>query len=153
MKILGFFMAFLGLHLATAAEAVDRRAQDYAACLSEASAAFGLSENLLRAIKQVESGKSLAAPVSTNTDGSEDIGLYQINTFWLSRLDERGITRRGLLDPCVNTFAGAWILSQAVDDAGGSIWGGVGIYHSRKPMLQSKYRARVAQRLRQIAGR
>ena len=143
------FLLFL---LVQPAYAEGGRGGDYAVCLSQAAADFGLSENLLQAIKRVESGQSLVAPVRTNKNGTEDIGLFQINTFWLRHLARRGISRKGLLDPCVNTYAGAWILSQAVADADGDIWQGVGIYHSRNPRHQANYRSLVARRLRETAG-
>ena len=138
---------------ATALQADGAAQSGYAACRHQAAAAFELPVDLVQAIKEVESGASLAAPVSANRNGTEDIGLMQINSSWLATLREYGISKEGLLDACVNLHVGAWILRQAINDAGGDVWAGVGAYHSPTPARQRNYRTLVVQKLHEIRAR
>ena len=131
----------------------DASERGYAACRHQAAAAFDVPEDLVQAIKEVESGESLGAPVSVNRNGTEDIGLMQINSSWLATLRGHGISREGLLDACVNVHVGAWILRRAINDAGGDVWAGVGAYHSPTPARQRNYRTLVAQKLHTIRAR
>ena len=82
--------------------------------------------------------------VSRNTDGSEDLGPMQINSRWLPRLERSGLTRTEILaNPCVNIWAGAWILALAYA-RDGDIWTAIGHYHSRKRGESRRYRRKVA---------
>ena len=47
---------------------------------------------------------------------------------------------RPLLDSlCANVEGGAWILRQALDEAQGSLWEGVALYHSHAPIHKLEY--------------
>ncbi len=131
----------------------DTSERGYVACRQQAAAAFDLPDDLVQAVKEVESGASLGAPISTNRNGTEDIGLMQINSSWLPTLGRHGISKEGLLDTCVNLHVGAWILRQAIDDAGGDVWAGVGAYHSPTPARQRRYRTLIVQKLQKIRAR
>lgn len=79
------------------------------ACIARAHARYDTPALLLRAILAVEGGG--AGVASQNANGTQDLGWAQINTSWLPRLRETGITRADLLyDPCVNIGVSAWIL-------------------------------------------
>ena len=136
-----------------AVRADDAPERGYAACRQQAAAAFELPEDLMQAIKEVESGESLGAPVSVNRNGTEDIGLMQINSSWLTTLRRHGISREGLLDTCINLYVGAWILRQTIDAADGDVWAGVGAYHSPTPARQQNYRTLVVHKLHIIRAR
>ena len=103
-----------------------------ATCFSEASREYGVREDLLRAVAQVESsGRVDAVNVNTRSK-TEDLGLMQINSRWLSdsRLIQRGITRDRLLkDPCLNLKVGAWVLQDSLARTGDD-WNGVGAYNA-----------------------
>lgn len=100
-----------------------------AACYREAAQKYGVSETLLRAIAQVESGGRDASKVENkNSDGSRDIGRMQINTIWLPVLKRYGITEESLRDECVSIKVGAWIMAQNVERHGLN-WDAVGAYN------------------------
>lgn len=46
------------------------------------------------------------------TNGSDDYGLMQINSYWEPTLRRMGIPWDSLADPCTNVTVGAWVLSQ-----------------------------------------
>lgn len=73
-----------------------------------------------------------------NENGSEDIGLMQVNSSWLPQLRQYGITRESLFDPCLNVHIGAWVLAQKIQRHGFS-WPGFAAYHSATPSKQRQY--------------
>lgn len=104
-------------------------ANDWHSCLSSTSDKFQIDKSILLAIAQVESNFNSCA-VATNKDGSEDLGLMQINSWWLSKLENYGITKEELLsNSCLNLQAGAWILRQNFDDFGFT-WKAIGVYNA-----------------------
>ena len=121
----------------------------HANCFAQAGAKYAVSPVLLRAISQVESnGNPLAR--NLNRDGSEDLGLMQINSRWLQVLTRYGIDRQSLFDPCLNAHVGAWILSQNIR-AHGYRWEAIGAYNAANPAKRIDYAHRVARVLK--AGR
>lgn len=97
-------------------------------CFAEAAWRHGVAEELLRAIATHESGFDAGA-VGYNADGSRDIGLMQINTWWLPRLERYGIREEHLLEPCLNVHVGAWILAGNIRQYGYT-WTAVGAYNA-----------------------
>lgn len=73
---------------------------------------------------------------------SHDIGLMQINNWWLSRLR---ISPETALEPKNNVVLGAWILAQEIQRHGYN-WKAVGAYHSPNPARQRIYVHAVAKR-------
>ncbi|EPR86855.1 Conjugative transfer protein TrbN [Acinetobacter junii CIP 107470 = MTCC 11364] len=82
---------------------------------------------------------------SQNTNKTEDHGPMQINTVWIKRLNKDfGITREMITnDFCWNVMSAAYILRYEINLAGGSIWDGIGHYHSRTPKYKYPYIQRV----------
>ncbi len=117
----------------------------HAQCFEQAGARYGVAATLLEAISTVESGGNPQAR-NLNRDGSEDIGHMQINSRWLGTLAAFGIDRQKLLDPCLNTHVGAWILAQNIRQHGYG-WEAVGAYNARSPAKRNAYSHRVAARL------
>lgn len=117
-----------------------------AACFEQAGARYGVAPSLLQAISAVESGSNPLAR-NRNRDGSEDLGHMQINSRWLGVLATYGIDRQRLLDPCINTHVGAWILAQNIRRHGYG-WDAVGAYNARSPVKRNAYAHRVAARLK-----
>ena len=143
----------LALSLGMVAQAPARTGQTD--CVQLAADRYGVPVTLIRAILKVEGGK--VGQAVRNSNGTEDLGPMQINTIWLPRLADYGITREQLQhDLCINILAGAWILSRQLQEADKlegplqrRLWWGIGAYHSRTPKHNVKYALRVWQAMRQ----
>ncbi len=70
---------------------------------------------------------------------SVDVGLMQINSYWIKKL---GLSCRTVLEPHNNVLLAAWILDQEMRRYGRT-WKAVGAYHSKKPARQRAYIKRV----------
>ena len=82
---------------------------------------------------------------------SFDVGLMQINSYWLKRF---GLTPEYVIDPERNIIIGAWILSKEIDRYG-LTWKAVASYHTpvnRNAERGRKYAAAVIQHLMQTAA-
>ncbi|RQR46442.1 lytic transglycosylase [Burkholderia sp. Bp9140] len=115
-------------------------------CLDDAATFQKVSVSLLRGIAQVESGMNPNA-VNTNTNGTVDIGLMQINSTWLPTLAREGITRESLFDACTNAYVGAWILSQNIRQLGAN-WTAIGAYNAASPDKRLAYARKVYDAIR-----
>lgn len=102
-----------------------------AMCFGDAANRYGIPEDLLRAIARVESSNNPTAMNRSHVERTKtyDIGLMQINSSWLPRLEKMGITEAGLKEPCQNVLVGAWILSHHLRESGAD-WNGVGSYNA-----------------------
>lgn len=110
---------------------------------------------LLSLIKGESNGNPKA--VNLNKDGTRDWNLMQINDRWIQRLErDYGIRNAGYQiknDSCYNVRVGAWILRHEIDRAvakGGTIWDGIGNYHSATPKHHYRYRKAVAENMQWI---
>lgn len=117
-------------------------------CFLEAGQKYTLSPRLLWAIAKVESNLDPSA-IHHNRNGTIDVGLMQINSIWA---DQLGKTWNHLGDPCTNVMAGAWILSQCIQEYDYT-WQAVGCYHSRTPARRDAYAEKVAAILERAGGR
>lgn len=121
-------------------------AMDVALCFMAASAQYGHEEALLPSIYEVEGGRP--GFVRSNTNGTEDLGFMQINTLWLPVIaseigeSEAEVRAKLIQNSCYSIATAAWILRMNIDQAG-SVWGGVGRYHSRTPGLHERYIQKV----------
>ena len=129
-------------------------------CITAAADAYRLPPSLILILLRVEGGK--LGEVSGNTNDTVDIGPMQVNTIWLP-----AIARHWRATPqaayaalrdnfCANIEGGTWILRQALDEARGDFWSGVGIYHSHNPVHKDVYLRKVLEwtlRLRDHAQR
>ena len=135
------------LPVARAADAPGTAEMRMRDCLTAASAAHRLPPAMLAVLLDVEGGT--LGHVSRNTNGTVDIGPMQVNTVWVPRIAARWRTTpasayAALRDNlCANLEGGAWILRQAMDEARGDFWGGVGIYHSHNPRYSERYLRQV----------
>ena len=100
-----------------------------------------------RPIQRVEGGALGVA--SRNRDGSEDLGIMQINTLWIPRLARQAemtpaaVRYELLTSPCFNISAAGLILRTYLDETGGDLMRAVGNYHSHTPMLNEGYQTKV----------
>jgi soluble lytic murein transglycosylase-like protein len=118
-------------------------------CFEEAGREAGVEPALLWAIAQVESGFNPAA-VSTNTNGSLDVGLMQINSSWRNQLGE-GIWN-DLFDPCTNVRVASGILADCIAEHGYS-WQGIGCYNAVSSDKQAVYARKILSVMQQILAR
>ncbi|AAW60813.1 MULTISPECIES: lytic transglycosylase domain-containing protein [Gluconobacter] len=117
------------------------------ACMLASALHYRLPPRILPAIQRVEGGTM--GHVSTNTDGSVDIGLMQINSRWILPIASMihqpvpQVAARLALDPCFNIAAAAMILRRALDDEHGNLMKAIGDYHSRTLPLNLDYQRKV----------
>jgi soluble lytic murein transglycosylase-like protein len=117
---------------------------DMDACINLAAQRYRVDERLIHAIIQVESSGNPSA-LNRNANGSEDIGLMQINSSWLPVLGRYGIQHHHLYDPCTNVHVGAWVLAGNIARYG-STWRAVGAYNARSHVKRKGYVAKVWRR-------
>lgn len=122
----------------------------HADCLDQAAAYWGVPPLLARAIAQQESGMRADA-VGKNTNGSRDIGLMQINSWWLPTLKRYGISEADLYDPCKNAYIGNWILAQNIARHGYN-WTAVGAYNAVTPSKRDAYARKIYKQLMRLQG-
>ncbi len=119
---------------------------DMDACIHQAARRYQVDERLIQAIIQVESSGNPSA-LNRNTNGSQDIGLMQINSSWLPVLGRYGIQQHHLYDPCTNVHVGAWVLAGNIARYGAT-WMAVGAYNARSHVKRKAYVAKVWRRYR-----
>lgn len=110
-------------------------------CIVGAARYHGVNPYLLRAILMVESSLNPKA-MNVNTNGTRDIGVAQINSIHLPVLQNHGINESHLMDGCVNTYVGAWLLRKQISRYGLN-WFGIAAYHSVTPDKNFRYQVLV----------
>ena len=121
-------------------------------CIDDAASYHGVNPQVLRAIGYQESHLNPQAH-NRNRNGSEDLGMFQINTIHLPELARYGVGRQMLYDPCVSAYVAAWHLARKVQLHGNS-WHAIGAYHSESPGENGIYARAVEGILnRRLAGR
>lgn len=135
--ITGFLLS--GLIASAPAITIDR-------CFYLASQYYQIPEPLLKAIAYTETGMNPYA-IGKNTNGSYDIGLMQINSSWLPKLQRVGIEKKELFEPCKNIQVGAWILSENIKRYGMGIRA-IGAYNAVTPSKQVVYARKVLRNMK-----
>lgn len=116
-------------------------------CLFAAAEVYRLPPALILILLKVEGGRLGA--VSGNSNATVDIGPMQVNTIWVPLVARHWRTTKeaallALRDNfCANLEGGSWILRQALDEARGDFWSGVGTYHSHSPVHKDAYLRKV----------
>ncbi|HHV49152.1 MAG TPA: lytic transglycosylase domain-containing protein [Rhodocyclaceae bacterium] len=129
--LLAFFLSLLLLPLS-----------GNAACFDEAAARYRIPVDILRAISKVESSGKINA-INVNKNGSKDLGHMQINSSWLPTLKKYGITQENIMDPCINTHVGAWVLAGNIKRLGYN-WDAIGAYNAVTPSKRQVYARKIA---------
>lgn len=112
-------------------------------CWQLAASRYHVDPLLLYAIAKVESGLNPHAR-NVNSDGSQDIGLMQINSRHLPTLAQYGITEQHLISqPCTSVIVGAWILAGFIREKGYG-WQAVGAYNAGTGPQRDSRRAHYA---------
>jgi hypothetical protein len=104
--------------------------------------------------------------VHPNTDGSQDLGVMQINTRWVApiaatiaartgaHMSEAAVRDRLISDACFNISAAGLVLRTYFVLDGGHDWmRAVGDYHSHTAQLHEDYLMRVTQAASRLFGR
>lgn len=116
-----------------------------AGCWDSAGKTYGVDPWLLMAVAKVESSFKANA-INKNKNNTYDIGMMQINSFWLPTLSKYGISSKDLLNPCTSVFVGSWIMAQNIKRFGYN-QDGIGAYNSpgnitiRRRYAQAVYNA------------
>ncbi len=112
-----------------------------------AASLYNLPPRVLPSIQGVEGGGP--SVVHANADGSQDLGVMQVNTRWIPALvrytgKPAAYVRARLLGPgCYNVVAAGWILRSYLDEAGGDMMRAIGFYHSHTPRFGEPYKQQV----------
>jgi hypothetical protein len=119
----------------------------FLACMLAVSAVLHLPPRVLPAIQAVEGGGIGVARINAN--GTEDLGLMQVNSLWLPVLSRHtGLTREALRerlvqDGCFNVAVAGAIMHLYLREAGGNLLAAVGNYYSHTPLRHQAYQERV----------
>ena len=119
----------------------------FVTCMVLVASAYHLPPRVLPSIQAVEGGG--VGVVHRNTDGSEDLGVMQVNTLWISplshltHLSEADVRGRLLDQPCFNIAAAGLILHSYLVETRGDLLRAIGDYHSHTPVLNQAYQAQV----------
>lgn len=98
--------------------------------------------------KHMEGGKP--GMKNSNTNGSFDMGVMQINSIHLKELSQYGIDEDSLVnDVCTNIDVGTFLLAREIKRAG-SFAKGLSHYHSRTEKHAKKYLSRALNHLESI---
>lgn len=120
-------------------------------CIVDAARASALPLAALIGVLAAEGGQPGEA--LSNTNGTWDMGPFQINTCHTNELLSLGVAPEVVLrDGCVNAYAAAWLLRKEYNRTG-DIWQAVGAYHSRTPEHRDAYIARVKGHLARLHQR
>lgn len=120
----------------------------------EASQKYNVNPYVLYAIAKTESGLRPYA-INTNTNGTRDIGIMQINERWIYKLNKDGYPIRieHLYDPRINIHMGAYVLRLCMNKYGNT-WQAIDCYNKgNKATGYSKYVYNVYNNLTKIAKR
>ena len=119
----------------------------FLACMAAVASFYNLPPRVLPSIQQVEGGQ--VGAISRNANGSEDLGLMQVNTLWIAPIakhtkqPEAVVRARLINDGCFNIAAAGAILRTYLNEARGDLMLAVGFYHSHTPARNLSYQAKV----------
>ncbi len=119
----------------------------FLACMAATAAFYALPPRVLPSIHVVEGG--VPGSVHRNANGTEDLGVMQINTLWVgpiarvTRMAPPDVRARLIADPCFNIAASGAVMRTYLHEARGDLMTAVGFYHSHTPMLGRDYQTMV----------
>lgn len=110
-------------------------------CFTIASIKYKIPTKLLKAIAKIETNLNPLA-IHMNKNQTYDLGIMQINSSWLPKLNHVGITQVDLLNGCKNIQVGAWILANNIKQYGFNTRA-IGAYNSPTIINQKQYALKV----------
>lgn len=119
--------------------------QERVVCSVTAARQYGLPEVAVLAVAEQEGGRPGIAV--RNTNGSFDLGALQLNTAYVRTLSRYGIRYEDVqLAGCYPYQLAAWRIRRHVQYDRGDFWTRVANYHSKTPVFNIRYRAKLIQR-------
>jgi hypothetical protein len=121
----------------------------FLACMALVASIYNLPPRVLPSIHAVEGGRP--GRIRDNRDGSQDLGVMQINSLWIHPLALYTMTPgaevrvRLINDPCYNIAAAGAILRTYLLEDHGNLMQAIGDYHSHTRALNFSYRSEVTQ--------
>ena len=119
----------------------------FLACMLAVSVQLQLPPRVLPAIQAVEGGRIGMAHLNTN--GTEDLGLMQVNSTWIDVLARRLNQPRDRLreqlvqDACFNIAVAGAIVKLHLRETRGDLLSAIGDYHSRTLSRHRAYQEKV----------
>jgi soluble lytic murein transglycosylase-like protein len=126
----------------------------FLACMALTAQFYHLPPRVLPSIQHVEGGRP--GMISHNTNGTDDLGVMQVNTSWIGPVArytgqrEEVVRARLLNDPCFNIAVAGAILKTYLHEANGDLLRAIGFYHSHTPDRNAAYQARVLASARRL---
>lgn len=118
-------------------------------CVQNAAARHDVPLAALFGILATEGGR--VGEALSNTNGTWDLGPFQVNTCHINRLLRHGIRPEDVLaDACVNADAAALLLRGELERSRGDLWDALGAYHSRTARHHAAYRQRLRRNLAKL---
>ena len=116
--------------------------QERVVCSVTAAVKYDVPANIVLAVAELENGKP--GQYNRNDDGSHDVGTMQFNTHYLHDLSAYGITAQDVAAAgCYPYELATWRLRQHILHDKGDLWTKAANYHSRTPVCNMKYRAKL----------
>ena len=118
-------------------------------CVLESAVKRNVPANVLLGIYEVEGGKQ--GMVKQNTNGSYDLGQWQVNTIHLDEFKRYGVDRNVAIyalknDGCYSADYAAYRLQICLNDKrlkDRDFWERAACYHSRTPVHNAVYRTKL----------
>jgi hypothetical protein len=120
----------------------------FLACMALVASIDHLPPRVLPSIQAIEGGRP--GTISNDTDGSQDLGVMQINTRWVhplaayTREPEIWVRARLINEPCYNIAAAGAILRTYLAEDHGDLMQAIGDYHSHTRQLNLTYQSEVS---------
>jgi hypothetical protein len=133
---------------------MNRMAVPYLACMAFVASFNHLPPRVLPSIMAVEGG--VVGVPHLNADGSEDLGVMQVNSRWLPAISRAtglapsAVRARLLYQPCFDINVAGAILKAYVAEAHGNLMLAIGYYHSHTQTLNLTYQRQVMAAARSI---
>jgi Transglycosylase SLT domain len=121
----------------------------FLACMALVASIYHLPPRVLPSIQVIEGGRP--GGISDDADGSQDLGVMQINTRWIQPLAvythlPGALVRARLINaPCYNIAAAGAILRTYLNEDRGDLMRAIGDYHSHTRQLNLTYQSEVRQ--------
>jgi hypothetical protein len=121
----------------------------FLACMALVASIYHLPPRVLPSIQAIEGGRP--GTISNDADGSQDLGVMQINTRWVqplaayTRQPGARVRARLINDPCYNIAAAGAILRTYLNEDRGDLMLAIGDYHSHTRELNLTYQSEVMQ--------
>lgn len=112
----------------------------------EAGEYYRIDPKILYSIAKIESKLNPNA-INRNTNGTLDMGIMQINSVHMEKLNKLGFKQEHLFNPKINIYAGAWLLKRCFNKHGVSK-DGLTCYNGR--IKDNPYGYKVLRELKEV---